>query len=217
MKKIVSPRIDIGNAPAPTSDTLSAALESRGLYQPLGEVNWDEYPYRPDVSLHLGADGQYLYVRFDVRGLGLKAVCTEDNSPVWQDSCVEIFIGSPDGCGYFNFEMNCIGTLLAAKRRSRNEDVVHFAPDVMSRILRRTSLAHEPFDEKEGIHDWSAVLGIPFALLGFAEGERPAMLRANFYKCADETANPHYVSWAPIRTPSPDFHRPEFFGELYFE
>jgi hypothetical protein len=42
-------------------------------------------------------------------------------------------------------------------------------------------------------------------------------LRANFYKCADNTRIPHYVSWNPIEVASPDFHRPEFFGELLLE
>ena len=31
---------------------------------------------------------------------------------------------------------------------------------------------------------------------------------------ADGTILPHYLSWNPIETPKPDFHRPEFFGEL---
>ncbi|MBO7233161.1 MAG: hypothetical protein J6V16_08435, partial [Bacteroidales bacterium] len=26
---------------------------------------------------------------------------------------------------------------------------------------------------------------------------------------------PHYLSWQPINTEKPDFHRPEFFGTLY--
>ena len=30
----------------------------------------------------------------------------------------------------------------------------------------------------------------------------------------DKTAHPHYLSWSPIGTEKPDFHRPEFFGEL---
>ncbi|MDE5921249.1 MAG: hypothetical protein K2G82_06535, partial [Paramuribaculum sp.] len=28
------------------------------------------------------------------------------------------------------------------------------------------------------------------------------------------TSEPHYLSWAPITTPQPDFHRPEFFGNI---
>jgi hypothetical protein len=47
-------------------------------------------------------------------------------------------------------------------------------------------------------------------------GNLPETIRANFYKCGDSTAVPHYLSWSHIATETPDFHRPEFFGELYF-
>jgi hypothetical protein len=29
-------------------------------------------------------------------------------------------------------------------------------------------------------------------------------------------AHPHYLSWNRIDIPQPDFHRPDFFGELKF-
>ncbi|MDR1556412.1 MAG: hypothetical protein LBS88_05185, partial [Tannerellaceae bacterium] len=35
-------------------------------------------------------------------------------------------------------------------------------------------------------------------------------------KCADDTDTPHYLSWNPIAVSAPDFHRPDFFGEIYF-
>jgi hypothetical protein len=40
---------------------------------------------------------------------------------------------------------------------------------------------------------------------------------ANFYKCGDETAVAHYVTWNPIKTVNPDYHRPEYFGKVTFE
>ena len=40
--------------------------------------------------------------------------------------------------------------------------------------------------------------------------------RANFYKCGDMLSVPHYVTWNPVGTPKPDYHRPEYFGELKF-
>ena len=42
----------------------------------------------------------------------------------------------------------------------------------------------------------------------------PEKLLGNFYKCGDATLLPHYLSWSQIDTEQPDFHRPEFFGEL---
>ena len=125
---------------------------------------------------------------------------------------MELFIGAPDGSGYFNFEMNCIGTLLAASRKSRDENVVHFAPEQLRRIIRHTTLPRKTFAERTGICEWEAAVGIPFDLLGCAD--TPARLRTNLYKCADGARRPHFVSWNPVTTPEPDFHRPEFFGEF---
>lgn len=212
MKSITVPRIE--GLEKMDFDGLAAAMERGAVRQGVDCVNWGEYPYCPIVSFDAAADATHLFVRFFVRGLGLRAAFAEDNAPVWQDSCVEVFIGAPEGEGYFNFEMNCIGAVLAARRRSRNEGVEHFAPAEMARIVRHASLERIPFDERGGMSEWSVAIGIPFALLGCAGGTRPSSLRANFYKCADGTSLPHYVSWNPISTPSPDFHRPEFFGEL---
>jgi hypothetical protein len=40
---------------------------------------------------------------------------------------------------------------------------------------------------------------------------------ANFYKCADQTSHPHWLTWASVDYPQPKFHLPEFFGRLVFE
>ena len=41
--------------------------------------------------------------------------------------------------------------------------------------------------------------------------------KGNFYKCGDMLSKPHFLSWNPIDTPSPDFHVPASFGLLTFE
>ena len=40
-------------------------------------------------------------------------------------------------------------------------------------------------------------------------------LRANFYKCGDDTAQPHYIAWNAVDHPTPNFHLPQYFGELH--
>ena len=194
---------------------LETLLELHGVRQSLDSAPWSQFPYRPIAAFSAAASRTHLLVRFFVRGLGLKALFSQTNEPVWQDSCVEVFIGDHDGEGYRNFEMNCIGTLLSAHQRSRGVDVVRITQEEAAQVIRHTSLEPAPFPEKEGIHQWSASIAIPFSLLGYEE--RPSQLKANFYKCADGSRWPHYVSWAPIGTPKPDFHRPEFFGTLILE
>jgi hypothetical protein len=83
----------------------------------------------------------------------------------------------------------------------------------MEEILRFGQLEGGPLDEG-GIWTWRVGVVIPFELIGVDPENLPESIRANFYKCGDKTAHPHYLSWSPIETPKPDFHRPEFFGEL---
>lgn len=82
----------------------------------------------------------------------------------------------------------------------------------MQRIIRMASLPKETVNhvDENGIN-WTLLVGIPFDL--FHNG-KPDELRINIYKCGDRTETPHFLSWAPISTPSPDFHRPEFFRNV---
>ena len=154
-----------------------------------------------------------LLVRFDVSGDAVRAVCTEPNGPVWEDDCVEFFVKSPQSRYYYNFETNCIGVGLSSRRLSRDE-FEHFSPEKMSAVMRRASLPKVPLDRREPCC-WSVELEIPFSVLDC--GDRPETLLANFYKCGNRTAVPHFLSWNPVLTPKPDFHRPEYFGKLQLE
>ncbi len=40
--------------------------------------------------------------------------------------------------------------------------------------------------------------------------------KANFFKIAENSSNPHYITWAPVDNPVPNFHQPQFFGKLKF-
>ncbi|MFI3327569.1 MAG: carbohydrate-binding family 9-like protein [Rikenellaceae bacterium] len=181
-----------------------------GEPQTIGCVNWKEYPYKPEVLFQMGYSDDCLLLRFEVLEAHLKAQYLNDNEAVWEDSCVEFFVQDPDGVHYYNFEINCIGTLLAAKRKGKN-DAVHFDAEKMARIKRTSTLSREKIDLTES-GSWGVSLEIPLDLIG--QNATPKTLRANLYKCGDATSTPHFLSWSPIATEAPDFHRPEFFGEL---
>ena len=53
-----------------------------------------------------------------------------------------------------------------------------------------------------------------FEVIGLDPQRLPEKLQGNLYKCGDKTAWPHFLSWAPIGTPAPDFHCPAYFGEF---
>lgn len=176
----------------------------------ISELPWEkDFPYCPDVTLYIAHTTDALLLRFDVEEDNIKALCVSSNGPVWEDSCVEFFVRTPKSPFYYNFETNCIGTGLASKRLSR-ESCRHFSPAMMDQVKRKSSLPHTQINTGKG--RWTLELTVPFKVLDC--GQKPEMLLANFYKCGDKTEHPHFVAWSPIDNPKPNFHLPEFFGQL---
>ena len=195
------------------NQTLDTALELGGARFDVACVNWPEtFPYAPLCSGRVARTKDALVVDFRVSGLDLRAQNTEDNGRQWEDSCVEVFIKDPEKADYYNFEINALGKVLACYGPVR-EGRTRRPQEQMKKILRFAHLEGGPLD-KEGVQTWRVGVVIPFELIGVDTGNLPHSIRANFYKCGDKTAHPHYLSWSPIDTPKPDFHRPEFFGEL---
>ncbi len=180
----------------------------------IDQANWKSFPYMPVASFNIARSDKHLYVLFFSQSNSLRAIHAEDGSPVYEDSCVEFFVKRPSDEHYINFEFNCIGTCDASFRISR-EDKVDLTPEQLESIVRYSSLPRETFNKKAGTFPWSLLVMIPLSILGLDTDNKPEKLLGNFYKCGDATEMPHYLSWNPIQTERPDFHRPEFFGELY--
>lgn len=190
-------------------------LEEKAHREFINVVNWKEYPYLPVVTFDIARGKNDLYIRYLVRGNSLKAVVEYDNGPVHKDSCVEFFMKKPGDDIYMNFEFNCRGVCDAARRLSKMEKS-SLTSGEYARIRRHSSIGSEPFSEKLGTYSWELIVAIPFELMGLNPQNLPEKITGNFYKCADETAYPHFLSWSPINLPEPNFHCPQFFGEIYF-
>lgn len=216
MKKSIDiPRLDELDTMTDAA-AIIAALDTHGARGGINWVNWPEAsPHRPMATFAIAYSSRYIYIDFLTRCNYLRAVNTADQSPVSQDSCVEFFI-DPLGDGhYWNFEFNCIGTVNASHRRERPAPV-RLTSDEIATIRRWPSIGNRPFCEVEGLFTWNLLVAIPLSLMGLNADSMPATARANFYKCASATTEPHYLSWSPILTERPDFHRPEYFGALRF-
>ena len=177
----------------------------------IANVNWQEYPYSPEVTFRMAYSDKALALLFEVTEDHVRAQAMNNNGPVWEDSCVEFFVKNQSGTHYTNFEMNCAGTMLAASRTSRH-DAVHFDDGKMAQIRRITSLPHKIIDSRGTGQSWWGIEVIPFEIMGFEQ--KPQKLEANLYKCGDKCDQPHFLSWSPIGLPSPNFHCPEFFGTI---
>ena len=194
-----------------TPANVTGRLNTSGVCLKIDQVNWSEFPHCPDVFVYAGYCDQKLWLHYIVRNDFIRAVCLKDQEPVWQDSCVEFFV--KQGEEYRNFEFNSIGVCLSALGSDRHARKPLDEAN-LGRILRWSSLKVESLPESSQLSDWSLTVAIPLELIGLNAGDT---FRANFYKCGDETKVPHYISWAAIKTPSPDYHRPEFFSLLELE
>jgi hypothetical protein len=181
----------------------------------LSYAPWVSYPYKPDVHFSIAYDDAALYLQYTVKETTVQAAHGRTNEPVYQDSCVEFFISFDEGATYYNFEFNCIGTVLAgygrnkADRQSLSEDVLD-SISTQSIILRKG---------KVRMPQWELTAILPLNVFPF---HNPASLqrqqaRANFYKCGDHLPEPHFLAWSNIESDSPDFHLPQFFGTLLFD
>jgi len=192
-------------------------LDDFGVLDTIEILNWSAlYPYRPITQFNIARSNKSIFIKYSVRGSMLRAIYSNDQDPVHDDSCVEFFCKPVGADTYTNFEFNCIGTCSASRRKSRYEDVVPFSMEEMQSIKRYPSIGRRAFNEMEGMFEWELTVEIPFNLIGIDPQNLPKKLLGNFYKCADGTDSKHFVTWSLVKTEKPDFHCPEFFGELYF-
>ncbi|MFD2599686.1 carbohydrate-binding family 9-like protein [Sphingobacterium corticis] len=182
--------------------------------QSLAHANWsEEYPYRPSVSFRMLHGTSHFFLQFDVEEEFLRAQATKHNEAVWKDSCVECFLSFDNRETYYNIEFNILGTGLigygSADRKARKRlDIGQ-----VERIATFSQITNVGNNKR-----WQMILIIPKDIFGSNENLLSrGKVFANFYKCGDELPQPHFISWKPIDSPSPNFHQPEFFGEIHFE
>ncbi len=212
--KVHKIKFDGGN---PGVEEISRKMDSFGDMHSISTLSWEDFTYKPGVKFRIAYDEKAFYLKYYVQEKYIRAVNTESNGRVWEDSCVEFFVSPSDDGIYYNFEFNCIGTRLLGWGKSRDRNWVD--PAIIEKIKTFSTLGTEPFEEKKGDFSWELTAMIPFEVFTQhrVSGLEGKTIKANFYKCGDKLSEPHYVSWNKIETPRPDFHRPEFFGELLFQ
>lgn len=211
VKYINAPHVDVAQ--------LSELFDKENIQPcPISEVNWpDDYPYNPDVKFRMAHNGKCILIEYIVKEDYVRAMAGEDNGHVWEDSCVEMFI-SFDDSHYYNIECNCAGKVLLACGPNRNERT-YSCPEKVGMIKRAPSISdNEPFDNRKAPSEWRMRLVVPVEAFfnDDIQDLRGKTATANFYKCGDKLPVPYFLSWKPIHKPTPDFHLPEYFGEIVF-
>ena len=183
----------------------------------LDKVWIDQYPWgkdympRTNASVILWEDGgSGIIVRMECMEKNPTARYTKNGEPVYEDSCVECFLNFDpvNTDAYINLEANSNGALLCEFGTTREDRIP----------ISEIQCAPPGVQIKKLEDRWICYFIIPmqtinslYGKLWFLPGDP---LKGNFYKCGEKTPVPHYGSWSPITSDQPDFHRPEYFGDL---
>lgn len=176
------------------------------------------FSYTPKAEAELTRDDTGFNVTLRAWEDEIRFVGRDRNDPVYQDSCLEFFFSPFTGENrpYFNFEINPVGSLYtgfsADGTRAGSGPVAKELPreyfEVKSMSVADAENYKGPF--------WEVSYHVPFEYMqkflpdvNFAELKE---ITANFYKCGDLTKDEHYLSWNDIKTETPNFHVPQFFG-----
>jgi hypothetical protein len=181
--------------------------------------------HRPVTSVRLLHTNDGIFVRFHVKDRYVLCTRTQYQDSVYRDSCVEFFVQPKSSGGYFNFEINCGGTLHLhfIEDPTRTDDGFVKSTPVSAEYAQSIRIVHSMpkvvFPEEPGPTEWQVGYQIPRAVLEAYVGPlgelRGQVWRANFFKCADESSHPHWASWSPIGEEL-NFHQPRYFAPIRF-
>jgi len=205
-------------ADCPLLADVAVRMDNLGQINRINKINWDGSDYKPEVYFKIAYGEKEIYLKYYVREEYVKAEMTGINQNVYEDSCVEFFVSPEDDGIYYNFEFNSIGAFLLGSGSGR-QDRIRINPRVADRIRCLPSMGYDPFAERRGEQKWTLTVAIHLDMLfrHDVNNIKDREFRANFYKCGDGLTRPHYLSWNPVLSEKPDFHRPEYFGIIHFK
>lgn len=171
----------------------------------------EEFPYSPIVSFQILHSSQFIALHYVVEEEFVRAQAIRPNESVWEDSCVEFFVSLDNKKTYYNFEFNVLGTGLIGYGSSVKSERNRLSAGQIETVNTLTFVK-----KQNGSKAWEIFLLIPKDLISLGD-EGNKVIHANFYKCGDALPNPHFIAWSNIDNPKPNFHLPQFFGELILE
>lgn len=211
MNQLLVPFIENYNSNSPIAEISN--LLRHGDYTPINITPWPAHPYRPDVSFTVMHCNDAILLKYSVNENYTQARFHGINDPVYNDSCVEFFIGFDHLPYYYNLEFNCLGTALIGYGKDRHRELL--SKDIIGKV-RSYSTLQSGFSE--GPCQWKLTVVIPFDIFCYNNISTLAgrKAHANFFKCGEQLPQRHYCVWNHIDSPKPDFHLPEYFGSVIF-
>ncbi|HNX66072.1 MAG TPA: carbohydrate-binding family 9-like protein [Bacteroidales bacterium] len=201
----------------PAMAEVSAMLDELCMKNQIEMINWEGFQYKPDVQFAMAYGLKEIYLKYYVKESHTKAEKSKINEMVCEDSCVEFFVSPGDDGIYYNFEFNPIGTIHLGCGTGRH-DRIRIDSTIAGQVRTLGSMGTTPFAEISGDNSWTLTVAIPLEVFikHKIDNMKGMVFHANFYKCGDRLTTPHYVTWNPVKTDRPDYHRPEYFGKIIF-
>jgi Carbohydrate-binding family 9 len=217
MSSYISMELDVSYLKNVSKETpieeISVVLDKMKLHA-IQKMPWPEFSYKPMVTFSIAYTSDCILLKFFVKENSIQVMHHTDNSPVHEDSCVELFISFYNDKEYYNLEFNCEGVCLVGFGKDGLQR--HLIEMEMIRKIRRLAIIQSP--ERNKTVNWELTLMIPFEIFMHHQisSLKDSYCRGNFYKCGDKLPVPHFLTWNNISAQVPDFHLPDFFGLIHF-
>jgi hypothetical protein len=181
---------------------------------------WVHNNYTPVVRVKAFHTQKFIYLEYVVPEDRISIKHLSFGSDVFKDSCVEFFINPfPERSEeYVNIEINALGVMLIGIGKDGDDSKrYYFKPDEVEGFKTISSIKH-PVVGPHGSAFWILHVRIPKSFFERRYGREftDKASIANFNKCGDETEFEHYGSWNEVSSPTPNFHLPQYFGDLIF-
>ena len=171
----------------------------------------------PDAGIRMTQqvcyDESAIYVHQRCSEAHIRAEHTEPLAMVCEDSCMEFFF-SPyeENSRYINIEINPNGAVYLGLYEHRGNGIRMVPTNAKALLNIQTARTED---------GWEIFYRIPLSLIrlvnpafSFHSGR---IIPANAFKCGDLTVQEHYITWNPMSTETPDYHRPQDFGRMILE
>ncbi|MCE5325486.1 MAG: carbohydrate-binding family 9-like protein [Planctomycetaceae bacterium] len=185
----------------------------------------DKPAFAPRVQAKAAWDDKNIYIIWRVEDNYVLAKRAKHQEPVCLDSCAEFFFTPGEDWqqyGYYNLEMSATGVMWLSAHPA-GKPAVMLPADDLATVEIASSLKGPIAKEIVAPTVWTLEYRLPIETMAkhsngkFLRPAKGVTWRANFYKCADETSRPHWLTWSPIVWKAPAFHIPRQFGILKFE
>jgi len=193
--------------------TLLSAFPSNNIDQ----QPWAGLKNNCQTSFTIVHNGVAIFLQFNVAEDIIKVNTFETNGPVNKDNCVEFFVTFGPDKKYYNLEINCTGIIRMAYGAERTNRTF-ITEEAIQKIKTHIKIETAP-DNSLTKYLWQINLIIPIEV--FEHSNLNTLNKqtgfGNFFKCGDDLPETQFYAWNKIESEQPDFHLPEFFGQLEFQ